>query len=185
VKNSIKRNIWTVPAFVSGKLLETGEIQVHDKKCQWNGNMRDARRANTQMAPESGAEPKALILAVEQDRHVRTLQRYFLEQAGYRIEFCNNGKEALDRIRSLHPDIVISEILVPQLDGLSVCRAIKADPALRDVVVLMLSILTAEERALEAGANAFLKKPLNDSVLVQSIERLLAQRAPRKPHGSD
>ena len=128
---------------------------------------------------------RALILAVERDRHVRVLERYFLEQAGYQVEFCDNGKEALERVKSLHPDILISEILVPQLDGLSVCRAIKADPMTGEVAVLILSILAAEERALEAGADAFLKKPLNDTLLIQSIEHLLAQRVPRKTHGSD
>jgi two-component system, OmpR family, phosphate regulon response regulator PhoB len=138
------------------------------------------------MSSGSGtANSRALILAVERDRHVRVLEQYFLEQAGYRVEFCDNGKEALEQVRLLQPDILISEILVPQLDGLSVCKAIKADPAIRDVVVLILSILSAEERAREAGADAFLKKPLNDTLLIQSIERLLAQRVPRKPHGPD
>jgi CheY-like chemotaxis protein len=155
-------------------------------KIKGKGTMSDARRRNEQAYAESGAKTRrALILAVERDRHVRVLERYFLEQAGHQVEFCDNGKEALERVKSLHPDILISEILVPQLDGLSVCRAIKADPMTGDVAVLILSILAAEERALEAGADAFLKKPLNDTLLIQSIEQLLAQRVPGKTHGSD
>jgi CheY-like chemotaxis protein len=121
---------------------------------------------------------RALILAVERDPHIRTLERYFLEQAGYRVEFTDNGEQALEQARLLLPDILVSEILVPRLDGLSVCRTLKADPATRHIAVLIFSILAAEDRAREAGADAFLRKPLDDTGLIRSIEQLLAQRTP-------
>ena len=76
------------------------------------------------------AAGNALILVVERDPHVRALERYFLEEAGYAVEFSGDGREALERARRLRPDIVISEILLPGLDGLSVCRALKADAQL-------------------------------------------------------
>ena len=123
-----------------------------------------------------------LILAVERDPHVRKLERYFLEEAGYRVEFTDNGAEALEQARRLLPDVLLSEILVPRLDGLSVCRAIKADPATRHIAVLIFSILAAEDRAREAGADAFLKKPLDEAGLIRFIERLLAQRTATETH---
>lgn len=119
----------------------------------------------------------ALILVIERDRHIRTLERYFLEKAGYSVEFAEDGLQALERTKTLLPAILISEILVPRLDGLSVCRAIKSDPTTRSVTVLIFSILAAEERALEAGADAFLRKPLNDTLLVQSVNKLLEKHA--------
>lgn len=130
--------------------------------------------------------PQILILAVERDPHIRTLGRYFLEQAGYRVEFVENGEKALEQARLLAPDVLLCEILVPGLDGLSVCRAIKADPATRHIAVLIFSILAAEDRAREAGADAFLKKPLDDTELVRSIEQLLARRTSREAndHGT-
>ena len=87
----------------------------------------------------------------------------------------------------LLPDILLSEILVPQVDGLSVCRALKADPATRHIAVLIFSILAAEDRAREAGADAFLRKPLDDAQLIQSIEQLLDQRNYRREnaHGAN
>jgi two-component system response regulator MprA len=124
----------------------------------------------------ASAEGKALILVVERNPHVRTLERYFLEQAGYAVEFSDDGVQGLERARSLLPNIVISEILVPRMDGLSVCRALKADPSTRHIVVLIFSILAAAERACEAGADAFLKKPLDDTLLIQSVQQLLDQR---------
>ena len=125
---------------------------------------------------------KILILAVERDPHVRKLAGYFLEQAGYRVEFADHGEQALAQARLLLPDILLSEILVPGLDGLSVCRALKADPATRHIAVLIFSILAAEDRAREAGADAFLRKPLNDAGLILSIEQLLARRSTIEAH---
>src|SRR6185503_20537619 len=118
---------------------------------------------------------RALILVVEQDPQVRRLERYFLEQAGFTVEFAADGNQGLESARRLLPDIVIAEILVAGLDGLSVCRALKADPATRSIVVLIFSILAAEQRAREAGADAFVRKPLDDARLVESIEALLRQ----------
>jgi DNA-binding response OmpR family regulator len=122
-------------------------------------------------APEAGAT--ALILVVERDPHVKKLERFFLEQAGFQVEFADDGLQGLERARALKPRIVVTELLLPRLDGLSVCRALKSAPATRHMMVLVLSILSAEARALEAGADAFLKKPLDDARLVATVNRLL------------
>ncbi len=119
---------------------------------------------------------KILIVVVERDPHLRKLERYFLEQAGYEVEFVDNGIAALARARELHPHLLISEILVPRMDGLSLCRALKSDPGTRSIRVLIFSILSAEALATEAGADAFLRKPLNDVRLVESVEKLLSLR---------
>ena len=126
--------------------------------------------------PTSG---QALILVVERDPHVRALEQYFLNEAGYRVEFAEDGAAALGRAREIHPDIVVTEILVPKLDGLSVCRELKRDPKTLDIVVLVFSILAAAERAREAGADAFLMKPLEDTRLLDTVRKLLAARADR------
>ncbi|MFW6031514.1 MAG: response regulator transcription factor [Myxococcota bacterium] len=127
---------------------------------------------------------RALILVVERDPHVRTLERYFLEKAGYRVDFADDGVQGLELARAVQPHILISEILVPKMDGLSVCRALKSEPETQAIVVLVFSILAAEERALEAGADAFLRKPLNDVRLVECVQALLDRRRERSPHGT-
>ena len=124
-------------------------------------------------------EDSALILVVERDPHVRALERYFLEQAGYAVELADDGEVGLELARKLRPQIVITEVLVPRKDGLAVCRELKADPATRGTIVLVFSMLAAEERAREAGADAFLLKPLNDVLLVDTVRRLLESR--RRP----
>lgn len=116
---------------------------------------------------------RALILVVERNPIVQRLERYFLEQAGYSVEFSSDGETALERIKELKPTIVVTEILVPKLDGLSLCRIIKSDPSVRHILVLVFSHLHAEDRALEAGADSFLVKPLTEELLIDTVERLL------------
>lgn len=118
----------------------------------------------------------AIILVVERDPHVRDLEGYFLERAGYRVEFADDGEGALAQVQEIHPDLVITEVLVPGLDGLAVCRAIKGDPGLDGTAVLIFSILAVSRRAKEAGADEFLRKPLLEQSLVNTVEKLLSMR---------
>ena len=119
---------------------------------------------------------KLLVLVVERDPHVRELEAHFLNRAGFDVQFANDGKAALEQARSLRPDLVITEILVPHLDGLALCRRLKADPATAHISVLVFSILASRARAIEAGADAFLMKPLAEHRLVRTVEELLEKR---------
>nr|MDQ2938141.1 response regulator [Acidobacteriota bacterium] len=110
---------------------------------------------------------RALILVVERNPAVQRLERFLLEQAGYSVEFASDGLSALERARELRPKIVVTEILVPRLDGLSLCRQLKSDPETRSMVVLVFSHLQAEDRALEAGADAFIVKPVDEEHLIE------------------
>jgi CheY-like chemotaxis protein len=117
----------------------------------------------------------ALILVVERNPLVQRLEKYFLEQAGYSVEFAADGLTALKRARELRPVILVTEVLVPKLDGLSLCRQLKSDPATQDMKVLIFSHLHAEDRAREVGADAFLIKPLNEERLIDTVAKLLEE----------
>jgi len=125
---------------------------------------------------ESNEQQRAIILVVERDPHVRELEAYFLNEAGYAVEFASDGPSALERARRLRPDIVITEVLVPKLDGLALCRQLKGAPDTERILVLIFSILAAGSRAREAGADAFLLKPLAEHRLVETVRQLMAQR---------
>ncbi|MDQ5844759.1 MAG: response regulator [Acidobacteriota bacterium] len=118
----------------------------------------------------------ALILVVERNPVVQRLERFFLEQAGFTVEFVNDGLSALERVKKLRPTILVTEILVPKLDGLRLCRAIKASQETKNILVMVFSHLQAEDRATEAGADAFLSKPLDEDLLIGTLEKLLALR---------
>jgi len=117
------------------------------------------------------------ILLVERDPHVRTLATHFLVEAGHRVEVSSNGLEALAQVRTLRPDLVLCEILVPKLDGLALCRQLKANPETRHILVLVVSILAAGPRANDAGADGFLLKPLAQHRLIAMVQGLIEKRS--------
>ena len=125
----------------------------------------------------NSSEESALVLVVDRDPNVRELESFFLNEAGYSVDFAEDGIAALAIAQVRKPAIVVTEIMVPKLDGLALCRAIKQDDELRGTVVLVFSILAAKNRADEAGADAFLLKPLAERRLVQTVRDLLARRA--------
>ena len=129
-------------------------------------------------------EQRALILVVERNPIVQRLERFFLEQAGFTVEFTEDGVSALARAQQLKPRIVVTEILVPKLDGLSLCRTLKSDPETKCILVMIFSHLQADDRALEAGADAFLLKPLDEELLITTLERLLAMQTQSAGEGS-
>ncbi len=129
--------------------------------------------------PESAKSGRAIILVVERDPHVRELEEHFLNRAGFAVEFERDGAAALQQARKILPDLIITEILVPVLDGLSLCRQLKADSLTREISVVVFSILAAASRAREAGADGFLMKPLAEGALVAMVQQILEARGTR------
>ena len=117
---------------------------------------------------------RCVLLIAERDPSVRELQRHFLEQAGYTLDFADDGQAALDRAREARPSLIVPEILIPKLDGLALCRRLKEDPLTREIPVIVFSILAAAARAEEAGASAFLRKPFVETAFLGKVRELIA-----------
>src|SRR4051812_42980983 len=121
----------------------------------------------------SDDDGRAVILIVERDRNVRDLQSVYLTKAGFAVEFVDDGECALHRVRRDPPALLITEILIPKIDGLTLCRLVRSDPALGDVPVMVFSLLAAAGRANDAGAAAFLRKPLVESTFLAAINGVM------------
>ena len=119
------------------------------------------------------------VLIAERDQSVRKLQKLFLEREGFAVDFSGDGQDALERAVAIRPALVITEILIPKVDGLALCRRLREDPRTADIPVLVFSILAAAQRAAEAGASAFLRKPLIDSIFVAAVQDLIAAQPTR------
>jgi CheY-like chemotaxis protein len=117
---------------------------------------------------------RPLIFIAERDAVVSDLQRYFLEKAGFTTEFFADGESALENCRTRKPALLVTEILIPKLDGLALCRQLKADDNTKEIPVVVFSILNAGARAAEAGAKAFLRKPLVESTFIATIQASIA-----------
>ena len=121
------------------------------------------------------------VYIVESDAHVRRLLRNFLADT-FALVFFDDGYAALDGVRKSPPAALITEIMVPRLDGLTLCRLLKSDPITRKVPILVFSILVAAERAQQSGADAFLNKPLEKNRLLASLRSLHAGAATFPQH---
>jgi DNA-binding response OmpR family regulator len=117
-------------------------------------------------------DPCRRILIAERDRNVRELQSYALEAAGFVVEFVDDGEAAFAYATSNTTALIVTEILIPRLDGLTLCRRLRAQRTTRDVPVLVFSILSAAARAEEAGASAFLRKPFIESTFIATVGTL-------------
>lgn len=115
---------------------------------------------------------RPVVLVVDTDPSYRKLVAFFLEEAGYAIDFVDDGYAALDRIRRSHPALLITEILLPHLDGLSLCRLLKADSATSEVPIIVYTVLDAGARVRDSGANAFMKKPIEKKRLLDLVSSL-------------
>ena len=116
------------------------------------------------------------LLIAERDQNVRELQQHFLGKAGFAVEFVDDGQAAFEHAQVTRPALIVTEILLPKLDGLALCRRLREDPHTRDIPVIVFSILAASARASEAGATAFLRKPLVESTFVAAVQELIAVR---------
>jgi CheY-like chemotaxis protein len=133
---------------------------------------------------QAGQADRSLVLIAERDPNVRELQRHFLELAGYVVEFADDGEGALERAQALRPAALVTEILIPKLDGLTLCRRLREDPATRDIPVIVFSILAAAARATDAGAQAFVRKPFIETTFLAALEDVLAAQPSRVAAGA-
>ncbi len=121
----------------------------------------------------------ALILVVEDDRPMRFLLREVLLGAGYRVVEAPDGSTAWAQLQADVLDLVLLDILLPDIDGYEVARRIRAEPALARLPVLMLTGLERPAEAVlgfRAGADDYVRKPFSNTELLARIRRLLRPR---------
>jgi twitching motility two-component system response regulator PilG len=119
---------------------------------------------------------KKEILIVEDEESLLKLQRLLLTARGYEVQGVTDGKLALDRVASKKPDLVLLDIMLPEIDGFEVCRRIKGAEATRDIPVIMVSARKSREdmeRGEQAGADWYITKPFKSAMLVEAVQRFL------------
>ena len=133
--------------------------------------------------PSARSKKVTEILAVEDSPTQAEHLRYLLEEGGYTVTVASNGLLALDAARRRKPSLIISDIVMPQMDGYQLCREIKFDPQLKDIPVVLITSLSSPQdviKGLECGADSFIRKPYDEKYLLSRIEYLRANQALRQ-----
>ena len=119
---------------------------------------------------------KNRILIVEDEESLLKLESILLSSKGYNVTGVMDGRSALDEISANPPDLVILDIMLPELDGFEVCRHIKENPATKNIPVVMLTAKKNSQdyaRGMEMGADAYMTKPFKSAKVIETIEGLL------------
>ena len=120
------------------------------------------------------------ILVVDDDDSIRSLLNQELGEAGYNIMEAANGKEALEAVRKQKPDLIILDIMMPEMNGFDVAAVLKNDPQTMDIPIIVLSIVQDKTRGFRIGVDRYLTKPIDTGLLFNEIGSLLEQGKSKK-----
>src|SRR4051812_6785930 len=118
---------------------------------------------------------KVKVLVIEDDRSLAEVLSYNLKQAGYEVIVSNDGKDGILQAQIKSPDIVLLDLMLPVIDGLDVCRRLRADNTQRDLMIVMVTAKAEESDELigfSLGADDYVTKPFSVKVLLERIKAL-------------
>jgi len=119
------------------------------------------------------------ILIVEDDKDIVDLLKYNLEKEGYKCYTANNGLEAVYQAVDKEPDLILLDVMMPEMDGIETCRLIKSKPKLHDIFVIFLTARAEEYSEIagfEAGADDYITKPVKPRALISRIKAILSRK---------
>jgi len=122
-----------------------------------------------------------LIMVIEDEKEIRELLRYNLERAGYRVRAVGDGEQGLEELFATRPEVLVLDLMLPGRNGLEILREVRAEPATRDVPVLVLTARATEMDKLlgfEHGADDYLTKPFSPREAVARVKALLRRSQP-------
>jgi CheY-like chemotaxis protein len=119
---------------------------------------------------------RRLVLVADDDPDIAGLVKLHLEKTGYGVLVVGRGVEVLETSRRDKPDLILLDILLPDMDGRAVLEALKSEPGTSDIPVLMLSVMEDDGAAFELGATGYLTKPIDEAELLQAVRAAFARR---------
>lgn len=118
------------------------------------------------------------LLLVEDDPDIQLVARMALKRSGFTVTVAHNGAAALDAIRADRPDVILLDWMMPDIDGIEVCRRIKNDPATTSIPVIFMTARSQQSeisRGIAIGATGYIVKPFDALALGKQVREILAQ----------
>jgi DNA-binding response OmpR family regulator len=121
------------------------------------------------------------VLSVDDEPDITDLARHHLNRVGYEVLTASSGRQALETVYARHPDLVLLDLMLPDIDGFSVCEILRSDPATAAIPIIIVSAWsTSDARAtgFEYGVLDYVTKPFSPQELIARVNRLLGARPP-------
>lgn len=121
---------------------------------------------------------KKKILIVEDEESLLKLESILLISKGFEVKGVSNGRAALEAVAEENPDLILLDIMLPEIDGFEVCRRIKSEPSTRHIPVVMLTAKKSREdmvRGEKVGADWYITKPFKSAMVIETIQRFLSK----------
>jgi CheY-like chemotaxis protein len=119
---------------------------------------------------------KPKVLLIEDHEQNRYLATFLLEKHGYAVVSASDGRAGIELAKTVEPGLILLDIQLPLMDGYTVARELRSDPALRNIPIIAVTsyaMVGDREKSLAAGCNGYLEKPINPDTFVTEIERFL------------
>ena len=126
------------------------------------------------------SERQPRILVVDDDANIRELLSQEFVEAGYDVQLAGNGREAVAAVRQQRPDLVVLDVMMPEMNGFDVAAVLKNDPATMDIPIVILSIVQDLERGFRLGVDRYLTKPIDTDLLFREVGTLIEQKKSHK-----
>ena len=126
------------------------------------------------------AERQPRILVVDDDANIRELLLQELTEAGYQVQLATNGREAVAAVRRERPDLVVLDVMMPEMNGFDVAAVLKNDPETMDIPIVILSIVQDRDRGFRLGVDRYLTKPIDTDLLFREVGALIEQKKSHK-----
>jgi CheY-like chemotaxis protein len=139
----------------------------------------------TQTLPAASGPSSGSILVIDDDPVVQEIMASFLTKEGYRVMSAESGEKGLQRAKELRPDAITLDVAMPHMDGWSVLTALKSDPELNGIPVIMVTIVDDKNMGYALGAAEYLTKPVNRERLITVLRRFAPLRDQGNPAMSD
>jgi len=141
---------------------------------------------NTETATPNTVQTKKRILIVEDEVNMQELLKFRLQENGYEVAVAGEGFVALTKVRTFRPHLIILDLMLPKMDGYTICRLLKFNDGYKGIPVLILSARSSEDdisRGMAMGADGYMTKPYEPAELLAKIKELLNPAPPSDSAG--
>jgi two-component system alkaline phosphatase synthesis response regulator PhoP len=132
------------------------------------------------MSASRSASTPYKVLVVDDEPDIVELLQYNLDKEGYEVSVAQNGKEAVEKANRINPDIILLDVMMPVMDGITACQQLRANPKFKETHILFLTARAeefSEVAAFEAGANDYLTKPIKPRALISRLAAIVRRDA--------